>query len=504
MVAQKLIMSYGSKIAVQFIQIIASVVVARIAGPSVLGTVAFGLAFVSIFEFIADLGVSTAHIKLVSGGEDLGKCMTTFLVMKSFLAVLFFVVVLSVFLIQKYLLEIAFESPSHEYVLIFFLIAVTIQQFIGIPKITFAARMEQAKYNIPDLFKTFTNQILRISVVLLGFRAVALSVVNLISTIGAGIVTLRMFKGLTFSGFDKAMVRKYIKIALPVLVMGMSTNIVYYLDKVLLQYFTNSEQVGFYTAGYRIGGFVQLIATSAGLLFLPLFSKAVAKGDTNYIRATLGKFERFSFLFIMPSVIFLAIYADVIIRLLLGSQYNPSIPIMAVINFATFLMVLNMPYGNVITGMGFFKLAANLNLANLLVFAVLMYILPNPKMLNLGAFGVAVAVLISSGFLGSLYRLFARRKLPGLDFKMPLKFTFFGLTTYAIASALYYYFGNLFGMGFKIAFVPIYFFLTYFAMRVLNWIVKDDIRVFKQIFDLRKMVAYARNEIKGENSDGEE
>ena len=70
MLAQKLILSYSSKIVVQFFSIAASIVVARIAGPTVLGTVAFGLAYVSMFSFIADLGIGTAHIKLVSEGEE--------------------------------------------------------------------------------------------------------------------------------------------------------------------------------------------------------------------------------------------------------------------------------------------------------------------------------------------------------------------------------------------------------------------------------------------------
>ena len=71
MLAQKLILSYSSKIVVQIIQIIASIVVARIAGPTVLGTVTFGLSYVTIFTFIADLGFGTAYIKsLFNDGQQ--------------------------------------------------------------------------------------------------------------------------------------------------------------------------------------------------------------------------------------------------------------------------------------------------------------------------------------------------------------------------------------------------------------------------------------------------
>ncbi|MBI4648426.1 MAG: hypothetical protein HY738_18040, partial [Bacteroidia bacterium] len=47
------------------------ILVARFAGPTIIGTVAFGFAYVTVFGFINGLfGVS--HIKLVSEGYDLG------------------------------------------------------------------------------------------------------------------------------------------------------------------------------------------------------------------------------------------------------------------------------------------------------------------------------------------------------------------------------------------------------------------------------------------------
>ncbi len=101
MLAQKLILSYATKIIVQLIQMVATIVVARIAGPTVLGTVAYGLAFVSMFLFIADLGVGTAHIKLVSEGQDLGKCNSTYTTIRLSTIALYVLVVLSVYLFQN-------------------------------------------------------------------------------------------------------------------------------------------------------------------------------------------------------------------------------------------------------------------------------------------------------------------------------------------------------------------------------------------------------------------
>ncbi len=398
MIAQKLILSYGSKILIQFITIAASIVVARIAGPTVLGTVAFGLAYVSMFMFIADLGIGTAHIKLVSEGKDLGKCISTYTVLKSITTGLFFLIVLGIFLFQKYVVHTKFESQVHEYVILIMLISITIQQLLFIPKTTFAGRIEQAKQDIPNFIGTLVYQVLRIIVVLLGFRAVALVLGNLVSTILIIPIIIYLFKDYPHSGFDRELAKQYIKIASLVLIIGMSTNVIAYFDKVVLQFFTCSEEVGYYTAGYRIGGFVLMIANSVGLLFFPLFSKAVANGDFQYIRNRINKFERVSFLFIMPVVILLAIYSGAIVKVILGHRYIPSINIMSIITIAMFIMVLNMPYGNVITGMGYFKLAAIINLINFGFFIIVILLLVNPKTFNLGATGAALTVLFSNLF----------------------------------------------------------------------------------------------------------
>jgi O-antigen/teichoic acid export membrane protein len=498
MLAQKLILSYGSRIIVQFIQIAASIIVARIAGPTVLGTVAFGLAFVSMFAFIADLGIGSAHIKLVSEGQDIGKCISTFSILKYVNTLFFFIVVLGVYFLQKFVFDVKFESTAHEYVIIILLIATAFNQILHIPIRTFAAKTEQAKHDIPEFTKTLIYQGLRVAIVLLGYRAVALAFGNLISVVLTIPLILYLFKGYPRAKFDRHLASKYLKISLPVFLIGVSTNVIHYLDRVVLQYFSGSEQVGYYTAGYKIGGLVLLIANSVGLLFFPLFSKAASTGNFQYIKTTIERFERFSFLFIMPTVIFLSLYSGIIIRLLLGIEYLPAVPIMAIVNVAMFLMVLNMPYGNLITGMGYFKLAAILNLLNLILFVVLVLILPNPAIFNLGAIGVAITVLVSAVFIGFLCRLFAKRKCSILDLKRGVNFIVFGIVNFAVFHFLYTNLTKVYGGAFQIIFVFMYFFATYFLFYILGWIGKRDVRDLKEIINVKKISDYIKGEIRGE------
>ncbi|PJB21789.1 MAG: flippase, partial [Euryarchaeota archaeon CG_4_9_14_3_um_filter_38_12] len=46
--------------------------------PTALGIVAFAMSFLGMFAFISDLGFSGAHVKRISEGKDLGKCIGTY------------------------------------------------------------------------------------------------------------------------------------------------------------------------------------------------------------------------------------------------------------------------------------------------------------------------------------------------------------------------------------------------------------------------------------------
>ena len=496
MLAQKLILGYSTRIFLQFLQVAVSIVVARVAGPTVLGTVAFGLAYVSMFVFIANLGIGTAHIKLVSEGRDLGKCITTFAVIKCSYTCLFTLVVLGTFFFQKRILHYQFESSTHEYVIFIMLATVLIEQILNVPKTTFAARTEQAKQSIPEIVKGILYQFLRITVVLLGYGAVALALGNLVSTILIIPVLIYLFRGYKFGNFDKNLAKEYMVISLPIILIGMSTKLITSLDKVLLQYFTNSTCLGYYTAGFRVGGFILLIANTVGMLFFPLFSEAAGRGDFKFIKEKIDKFERFSFLFIMPGVILAAIFSDTIIMTLLGTQYMPSVNIMSIITIAMFLMVLNMPYGNVITGMGDFKLASIINVLTLIFFIVAIFFLLSPNMADLGATGAAIAVLLSNAFVGILYRVFAKKKCPILSNRQGVKFSLYGIINLCLFKAAYSSHFVIF-LWQKILFAVTFIVVTYLSFYLMKWIKKDDWNGLLSLFNFKAMTKYVKSEVRG-------
>ncbi len=494
MLAQKLILSYSSRLIVQLIQIIASIIVARIAGPTVLGTVAFGLAYVTMFTSISDLGLTTAFIKKLSEGVDEEKCLGTFVRLKMILVFLYTFSVIVFFIIQKVFLKVQFESNDHIIVIFIQLAASTVGLFYSIPKATFAAYTQQAKADIPNLIQTLSLQVLRVIIVLLGFGAVALAFGNFLSTLIILPMFIYLFKNHKIGSFDKDLAKEYFIISLPVTLTGILSTLFTTLDQVLLQFFTNSEQLGYYTAGFRIGGFVLLISQSIGGLFFPLFSKASNEKNYETIKRLVNKFERFSYIYIMPILILVTIFAKEIVLLLLGSKFINSTAIMVVINIAMFLNVVNSPHGSILAGLGQFKKTLIIVIWQFITFLILVVIFTYPSFLNLSGFGTALSILIANLLNVILHRIYSKKYLNSISNMPTIYYLSFGILNFTVFSLLKKNIPmeSLFVI---VIFIIVYFVITFYLLKVFNLLKKEDLQYLKTILNLKELHKYIKSEM---------
>ena len=289
MLRQKITLDYYCSMAVQILTIISGIVVAKIAGPTVLGIIAFGLSFASLFQFIADFGLGIAYVKLVSSGENLAKCSATFATMKLFLVVLFLFFVSIALLIQRYLFNFTFESPTHRYVTLIFILAVAVMSLTMIPIVTFTAKMEIAKKNLPTLLSGVGWSVSKIALVLLGFGALAISLSHLFIAVLVAVFSFYLLKNYPFSKFDRELAGKLIKIAFPAAGILIILSLVMNVDKVMLSYLSSLKEVGYYTAGHKLSMLLRLMSVSLGTLLFPVMSAYVKANNYAEIRNIIIK-----------------------------------------------------------------------------------------------------------------------------------------------------------------------------------------------------------------------
>ena len=493
MLTQKLALSYSSKIAVQVVQMVAMFIVARIVGPTVLGTLAFGLAFVSMFLFVADLGLGSAHIKLISEGQDEAKCIGTFALMKSILILIFAATVLGYYFIQKYILQIAFESKEHEYVILIYLLITTISQFFIIPRTTFAAKTEQAKRDIPSFAQITIYQVLRIVFALLGAAAIGLAFANLVSVILVIPLYLYLFKDYKVGKYDKDLAKMYFKISLPLLVVLIVQTVIYSTDRVILQYLTNSEEVGYYAAGFSIGQFIRLIESSVGLLFFPMFSALIAKAEYSTINNRINKYERFNVIFILPLVAVISVCSDLVVKLALGNKYLNTIPVLGFINVSMYVSVVTLPYTNLISGKGLFKQSAYIYLSSLIIYGVFAYVLVSPGIFNLKGVGIASTLIAVNIFLGVLFAIYSKRKMPEIKLFQSRIPIIYGIVISILFLVVYLNLNSLTGHIITGASYLILYFGIGFLTKMFTM---EDIRMLLELLNSRKLLSYINSEMK--------
>lgn len=493
MLAQKLILSYSSRLVIQFIQMVVGVIVARIVGPSVIGTVAFGLSYVSMFLFLTDMGTSTAHIKLIADGENEGNVITTFAHIKISLILLFTLVVLTVFGVQRVILHHSFESSDYDLVIILSLVTAFVGQFFQIPQATFIAHVEQAKQDIPDMLNNIMHQVFRLIVVFLGYKAVALVSARLLATLIIIPFYFFLFRHYPRGKFDKQLAKKFFSISLPVVVILFSQSIMYWSDKVILQFLTDSKEVGYYAASFGFTNFITLIQSSTGTIFFPTFVKNIIDNDYEAINNRINKYERFNFIYIFPLVVLLAIYSDLIIRLILGKLYLATIPIFSITITAVFIPIMNLPYGNIILGKGLFKLSAKIFFSVMLFFVAAAFGMASPSILNLGGVGIAFALLLTNIFLGVLILIFIKEKAPVIKIFQSKNVMFYGL----LYSVIFYFVYNQFSHSLQLAFISalIYFVGYWGGLILLRLANRDDLFFVTEILNIKKLKNYIRDEI---------
>jgi len=490
---QKLVLSYGSKLVIQFVQIVTGIIVSRIVGPTVLGYLAYGLSFVTMFAVVNDLGMGTAHIKMISQGEDEGNCNSTYLRVRMVLLGVFVSLLAGTYFYQKMFVPTAFESPAQETVVLIYMVIVTLSQFITIPTSTWAGKMQQAKQDLPSVLQTVLYQIFRLILAILGYKAVALATSNLVAVLITLPIYAWLAKDMVWGKFDKILFRKYIKAATPVIIIVLANTLIYSTDKVILQHFSGSVEVGLYSAAFALSQFIRVIETSAGMLFFPYLTRFLAEKNFEQINRVLYKFERFSFVFLLPAVMIAVVASDVLMHAAYGSKFDGSAQIFSVITVGFFVSMQMLPYGNLVLGNGDNR-GVNIGwVSACLVFLLLMYIVVNPSYLNLKGTGSALSILGTNLYLFTFYAFRIKSTLPEVKLFNSVPVLAYNIIAGVIYLLIYSNYGEstlskaLISAGYGV--------LVFGAGYLLKLITKSDFEIISAALNINKMKEYIRSEV---------
>ncbi|MEW5936531.1 MAG: flippase [Candidatus Thermoplasmatota archaeon] len=350
-----------------------------------LGVIGFGMASIGMFSFLMNMGFDSAHIKRVSEGQDLGRCIGTFLAIKLVLTGCMIAAVFGSLAIWTYVLHQGIYDATKESALYLFMGVYVLLSLAQVPTFTFVARREIAKHRISETMEALTRVPLAVLVVLAGVTGAyvgtsalnpidipprypwpeilqpiqeflaahaigALTTTYLIGAAAVFITAYIMFRRYPIKRPTREFAKSYLAFAAPMMVVQVIAVISINLDKVLLGYFWIAEEVGYYFAAQRLATLVMMFSTAAGVVLFPTISSFHTEERFDDIRHTTHSVERYVSMLITPLVIFMILFSDEIIAIFLTSSFH-SADSLRILSLYVLFNTLSMPYAYVIQGM---------------------------------------------------------------------------------------------------------------------------------------------------------
>ena len=144
--------------------------------------------------------------------------------------------------------------------------------------------------------------------------------------------------------FDPIFIKEIMKASAPLAISTLMINIYYNLDQVMLGMISTKREVGYYSAAYKI----ILIAVVPASIILQSFFPQLAKFH-NHSKERSRLMNSYARLMFTTGIFFTSmgiLFAREIIRIVFGSEYEDSVPLLRILILNVFLVYLNMTYGN--------------------------------------------------------------------------------------------------------------------------------------------------------------
>ncbi len=476
--------------------------ISRYLSPGVYGSIGFTIALFTAFKAIADLGLTTTHIKKISEGEPISDCLSTFVISKLVLIGLMIAVTVGSLLVWTRLLGQPLGSTSVE-LLILFMLYFVFYDVSSIAIATFDARQETAKTQLSMIADPLLRTPLIVFVSLNRLGANELAFAYVIGGLGVAVVSLLLLYREGIPWCRPTRFRPYIRFAVPIAMFVIMSAFIGNLDKISLGLFWSPEQVGLYGAGQSFLLLFGVIGTSVSVLTLPEFSKLHTEGRMTEIRGKTRDAERYIMMLSLPLLLLFVIYPFNMSLILLGPNFVDSGIPMPFLAVSTFLSLLMGVYNTQLYAVNRPDLAAKAILGSLLTLIVLLLVLVPPSLLGMPTFGLgmtgaAIAALTSTVVMFIAIRVMAHQ-LTRSGFNKGILWHLMA----ALASAIVLYelqfvwemghFPDL--IGYALISVGVYSTILY----MVKQLTREDIRFFLSVINPSEMGRYISSELRRKN-----
>ncbi|MBN2201789.1 flippase [bacterium] len=318
-----------------------TILIARRLGAEKLGLLAFALSFTELFGFITRFGFRTMIARdLAKHPERTGPVLGGLLVLETLLGAAVLAAVWITLLLMG-------TGPEKSAVV---LICAGILVFSSILDIFYA--IYRAHQNaVHEVFNkiglNLSVSITGVAVIWMGYGLLPMLAVRLALYavfFAAGIrILVRRYSQPVFTG-QTAFYAGLFRSALPFAALGIIVTVNTQIGTILLTFFKGESETGYFSAALRICGVLTFLPMAFTSAVLPAMAKFRESGDDASFRLSYEKSLKFLFILVIPIAVSFSVLAGPIIRLLYGSSFGQSVPMLRILLWMLVFAFLNQAF----------------------------------------------------------------------------------------------------------------------------------------------------------------
>ncbi len=403
----------------------ALIFIAKNMGASVLGILGFGIATIGILSFLSDFGVGSVHVRQMNSGQDRGRCIGAYAVIRLVLLGVFSAVTLVIIEMWKdgsaggMMPTGEMLIPTLTDTMYVFLVYYVLLGISQIATHTFDALEEDAKVHIPAILELVVRVSFVVYITASPLAGSSNGPALLASAYAAGMISSMLLTAFLMRSYrilmpDRRTMMSYIRALAPVFLVSVIIIIDLYLDKTIVGYFWGEYELGLYFGVQRMAIFVSVFSLSIATLILPSVTTYFNRSDATASWDVANQAERYVSLVVIPTAAFYLFYGSDILRVFLTEEFVAAVRTMDLLVMASAVVALVLPLRSVIVGIGRPVTLFAIGLAGILLqLALLLVLVPSEfmgfEMMGLGGQGAAAALLVCSVYYFFTVRYMAWR-----------------------------------------------------------------------------------------------
>ncbi len=445
-----------------------SMYTARYLGPERYGTIAFALAFTSIFGVVTDLGINTLTIREVARNKN---SATTFL--GNLLLIKSILVIITVAFIV-----VAVNLTGHEKIEIdvIYLISISIilSAFNGAFNSLFQA-FERIEYiSIGSVLGNIAMLLGAGYAISQGFGVIGFACIYIFSSTLGLAYTLFVANRLHLTHalqIDREMIWPMMKEALPFGITSLSGMIYTYADSIMLSSLKGNEVVGWYNAPYRLMLMMLFIPNVINVVIFPVMSRYFTSSPS-FLKLLYTKYLKFMLILSLPLGMGTTLIADKIILFVFGVGFENSIVALKIIIWTIVLTFVGAAFARLLESINQQRIITKISMVCMVV-NVLLNLLLIPKFSYIGSSFVTVFTefLLVGSIIFFSYRL---------NYGIPLSIIKAYLIRILFSSLVMCIFVLYFKEAYPIILIISAIFVYFFTLYIVRGIDSEDMMLMRQ------------------------